>query len=129
MFLNAFSKHTLVPTNTLFSTRNGKITISGFQSYAGLKPGQTLKNSPTPDAPISLKTNSIVPGSAFNFGPTTSGSLALGGIYGESTPYLDEYRTPTNPYYLPPQTHRTTVAPPEQNTENTGVPSAAGSPA
>lgn len=105
--------------------------LTGFQSYAGLKPsGQAplVKNSAAPEStPISLKTNSIVPGSAFNFGPTTSGSLALGGIYGENTPYLDEYRAPTNPYYLPPQTHRSTA--PEQNTDNTGVPSAAGSPA
>lgn len=104
----------------------------GFQSYAGLKPpGQTglVKNTPPPEAtPISLKTNSIVPGSAFNFGPTTSGSLALGGIYGENTPYLEDYRASANPYYLPPQTHRST-AQPEQNTENTGVPSAAGTSA
>lgn len=76
-----------------------------------------------------MKTNSIVPGSAFNFGPTTSGSLALGHtIYGENTPYLEDYRASANPYYLPPQTHRPT-AQPEQSTENTGVPTAAGTPA
>lgn len=106
--------------------------FAGFQSYAGLKPpGQAglIKNpSSAETTPISLKTNSHVPGSAFNFGPTSSGSLALGGIYGENTPYLDEYRASANPYYLPPQTHRPTTQP-EQNTENTGVPTAAGPPA
>nr|CAI5862234.1 unnamed protein product [Callosobruchus analis] len=45
----------------------------GFQSYAGLKglPGAS------PEA-IALKTSSVVPGSAFNFGPTTAG---LAGLY------------------------------------------------
>lgn len=120
--------------NSIFSLIQIISTYSplGFQSYAGLKPSsQTglVKNTPPPEAtPISLKTNSIVPGSAFNFGPTSSGSLALGGIYGENTPYLDEYRASANPYYLPPQTHRTS-AQPEQNPDNTGVPTAAGSPA
>lgn len=71
----------------------------GFQSYAGLKPNSAKNAPPSESTAISLKTSSsIVPGSAFNFGPTTSG-LGLGtGMYGDSTPY------PPNPYYLP-QTH------------------------
>ncbi|VEN56377.1 unnamed protein product, partial [Callosobruchus maculatus] len=45
----------------------------GFQSYAGLKglPGASAEA-------IALKTSSVVPGSAFNFGPTTAG---LAGLY------------------------------------------------
>nr|CAH7757126.1 unnamed protein product [Callosobruchus chinensis] len=44
----------------------------GFQSYAGLKglPGASAEA-------IALKTSSVVPGSAFNFGPTTAGLASL----------------------------------------------------
>lgn len=80
----------------------------GFQSY-GLKPmnASSAKSvAPSESTAISLKTSSsIVPGSAFNFGPSTTG-LGLGpGIYGENTSYLEDFRNSANPYYLPP-THR-----------------------
>lgn len=98
----------------------------GFQSYTALKPASQSnalgKNSPTSEATaISLKTNSIVPGSAFNFGPTTSGSLA--GLYGENPSYLEDYRASANPYYL--QTHRPTAQPDQSadaNAVSTGPP-------
>ena len=73
------------------------ITSQGFQSYSGLKNSTVIE----PGA-ISLKTASVVPGSAFNFGPTPPG-LALGaGLYGDKDSYpnfLDEYRTGPN-YYI-----------------------------
>ncbi|XP_017462554.1 PREDICTED: homeobox protein Hox-A13-like [Rhagoletis zephyria] len=58
---------------------------------------------------ISLKTSAaeatgMVPGSAFNFGPTP-GSL---GLYGDqaaaaaASSYLDQFRDASNPYYMPP---------------------------
>ncbi|KAJ8957075.1 hypothetical protein NQ318_007288 [Aromia moschata] len=43
-------------------------TNQGFQSYAGLKGNSSIEPSA-----ISLKTSSVVPGSAFNFGPTPAG--------------------------------------------------------
>lgn len=61
----------------------------GFQSYAG------LKNTVSGDSAISLKTASVVPGSAFNFGPTGAGlglstwSVPDKEAYGG---FLDEYR-------------------------------------
>lgn len=57
---------------------------TAFQQYVGLKP--TEPSVP----PISLKTTSAVPGSAFNFGPGLNNSL-----YSEG--YLDELRQPA--YY------------------------------
>lgn len=84
----------------------------GFQSYAGLKSNpSTMKSSPTTDPSLALKTAAanMVPGSAFNFGPTPTGL----GLYGEQTGYLDEFRGTGNPYYLPgpphPTAHRTTT--------------------
>ncbi|XP_037049291.1 uncharacterized protein LOC119083644 isoform X3 [Bradysia coprophila] len=83
----------------------------GFQSYAGLKANpSTMKSSPTTDPSLALKTAAanMVPGSAFNFGPTPTGL----GLYGEQTGYLDEFRGTGNPYYLPgpphPSAHRST---------------------
>lgn len=86
-------------------------SMQGFQSYVDLKPSQSTgsKVAPPSESPaISLKTSSsIVPGSAFNFGPTSTAGLGLGtGIYGENTPYLDDYRNAANPYAYLPQTHR-----------------------
>jgi len=51
---------------------------------------------------IALKTvqTSVVPGSAFNFGPATSGL----GLYGDAAGFLDEYRSPPTGYYIPPGT-------------------------
>lgn len=69
----------------------------GFQSYVGLKSTASMEPSA-----ISLKTASVVPGSAFNFGPTPSG-LGLGsGLYADKdayTNFLDEFR-PTPNYYM-----------------------------
>lgn len=128
----------------------------GFQSYAAsLKPQSPSLNKrstpPSEATAISLKTNSLV-GSAFNFGPTSNSSLALGlppddaakryqqppCIYGENSAYLDDYRASTNPsmpYYLPPQTHRTAVPsdqsiPMDNNSQASGpVPPPSRSPA
>lgn len=59
---------------------------------------------------ISLKTASVVPGSAFNFGPSPS-ALGLGsGLYGDKDSYpnfLDEYRAAPN-YYIAAAHHRST---------------------
>lgn len=63
---------------------------------------------------ISLKTvqTSVVPGSAFNFGPATSGL----GLYGDAASFLDEYRSPPTSYYIPtgtdPGRDKQTPAPP-----------------
>lgn len=63
---------------------------------------------------IALKTvqTSVVPGSAFNFGPATSGL----GLYGDAAGFLDEYRSPPTGYYIPPGTDsgrdKQTPAPP-----------------
>lgn len=63
---------------------------------------------------IALKTvqTSVVPGSAFNFGPATSGL----GLYGDAAGFLDEYRSPPTGYYIPPGTDsgrdKQTSAPP-----------------
>lgn len=76
-----------------------------FQSYSGLKIPSAAANVSDPTA-ISLK--SVVPGSAFNYGPAP-----LTGLYGESPAYLDEFRGTPNPYYPPPPGigHRSTPDP------------------
>lgn len=82
----------------------------GFQSYSNLKTAIAAASSTTAggggssgsaaDATaISLKTASMMPASAFNFGPTSTGPL---GLYGETSSYLDDFRNPANHYYLPP---------------------------
>ncbi|XP_063240914.1 uncharacterized protein LOC134541412 isoform X2 [Bacillus rossius redtenbacheri] len=65
---------------------------TAFQQYVGGKASAEA-------SPIALKSSSIVPGSAFNFGPAAS---ALG-LYAEKEgfpAYLEEYRTPSPSYYL-----------------------------
>lgn len=76
-----------------------------FQSYSGLKIPSSAASGSDPSA-ISLK--SVVPGSAFNYGPTP-----LTGLYGENPAYLDEFRGTPNPYYPPPPglSHRSTPDP------------------
>ncbi|XP_055536475.1 protein split ends isoform X2 [Wyeomyia smithii] len=91
----------------------------GFQSYSGLKTtqpssasnnqtttpaatssiagGNVASNSSDP-SPISLKTANVVPGSAFNFGPGPAGLGLPSSLYGENSPYLDEFRANPNPY-------------------------------
>lgn len=76
-----------------------------FPNYGSLKIPSAAPNSTDPSA-ISLK--SVVPGSAFNYGPTP-----LTGLYGENPAYLDEFRGTPNPYYPPPPGlgHRSTPDP------------------
>lgn len=91
-----------------------QLANQGFQSY-GLKSLNAAppKATPPPETTaISLKTSSaIVPGSAFNFGPTSAGLGLAPGIYGENTAYLEDYRTAPNPYAYLPQTHRNPADP------------------
>ncbi|XP_030766018.1 uncharacterized protein LOC115890048 [Sitophilus oryzae] len=94
----------------------------GFQSYAGLKaPASTGTSSASNLEPgaISLKTSSVVPGSAFNFGPGTPGALGLGsGLYGESN-FLDEFRPPPNFYMAAAAAHHRST--PENQTAGKGA--------
>lgn len=87
-------------------------TPQGFQSYSGLK--NTVSGDPST---ISLKTANVVPGSAFNFGPTGTGlGLPSWGVApSEKDAYqgfLDEYRSQPN-YFLtrsaPENTSKETV--------------------
>lgn len=85
----------------------------------------------TTEPPIALKTSSsIVPGSAFNFGPSSTAGLGLGtGIYGENTSYLDDYRNAANPYAYLPQTHRNPSDPNNDPNVNAAASAAAASAA
>lgn len=66
----------------------------GFQSYFKNQSASAAGDSTS----ISLKTPNVVPGSAFNLGPTPPI-----GIYGENPGgYLDEFRGTPNHYYIPP---------------------------
>lgn len=66
-------------------------SAQGFQSYAGLK---------NTEPAISLKTASVVPGSAFNFGSTTGLGLPTWNPMEKDgySGFLDEYRSPN--YFL-----------------------------
>ncbi|CRL00038.1 CLUMA_CG013326, isoform A [Clunio marinus] len=74
-----------------------------FQSYPGLKIPSASAGAQDPSA-IALK--SVVPGSAFNYGPTP-----IPGLYGENPAYLDEFQRTSNPYYPPTLSHRSTPDP------------------
>lgn len=88
-----------------------------FQSFPGLKiPAGGTTTSPDP----SLSIKSVVPGSAFNYGPSP-----LTGIYAENSAYLEEFRGPQSSYYStalrstesidktnPPQAHPSTASSP-----------------
>lgn len=68
---------------------------TAFQQYVGVKSDSVI-SEPTA---ISLKTTSVVPGSAFNFGPRP-GCL---GIYSDKDAYagyLEDYRTASTNYYI-----------------------------
>lgn len=77
-----------------------------FQSFAGLKiPSASSSSSADP-------MKSVVPGSAFNYGPSPLG------LYGENSPYLDEFRGAQGSYYPPAlrssePTDKTTPNPPQ----------------
>lgn len=112
----------------------------GFQSYSHLKTNQTNnKASPnhllaessttslksttntTANLPISTSNPSVpgmVPGSAFNFGPSGAG---LGVLYGSpdgASSFMDDFRNTPNPYYIPPAHHRST---PDASSANSGT--------
>lgn len=90
----------------------------GFQSYAGLK---TSTSSMEPSA-ISLKTASVVPGSAFNFGSSTTGLSLPPGLYGDKDAYpnfLEDFRSTPSNYYMAAAAaahHRSTPENPEKTT-------------
>lgn len=88
----------------------------GFQSYAGIKTTGPQPTSAEASA-ISLKTASVVPGSAFNFGPGPAGL----GLY-ENSSYLEDYRGTPNPYYAPALGHRSTPDPSSIETQKNPPP-------
>lgn len=84
-----------------------------FQSYSGLK----IPGAPGGSDPSAISLKSVVPGSAFNYGPTP-----LTGLYGENPAYLDEFRGTPNPYYPPPLGHRSTPDPTTDKTSSNPPP-------
>jgi hypothetical protein len=70
---------------------------AGFQSYTNLKNTSNVQG--TSSEAISLKTASVVPGSAFNFGPGPGLPLPAGIYNPDNSAYLDESRGTENPYY------------------------------
>lgn len=95
----------------------------GFQSYSGMKTAQqppssssnqqsgassSSSNANAEPSAISLKTAAnVLQGSAFNFGPGPAGLGLPTSLYGENSPYLDEFRSnPTNAYPYLPSSHR-----------------------
>ncbi|KAF5282395.1 hypothetical protein FQA39_LY17592 [Lamprigera yunnana] len=87
---------TFTPTTSIDAAASSA-SNQGFQSYSGLKNTSTMEPSA-----ISLKTASVVPGSAFNFGPTPTGLGLSSGLYGEKDAYsnfLEDYRATPN-YYM-----------------------------
>ncbi|KAF5295477.1 hypothetical protein FQR65_LT10465 [Abscondita terminalis] len=119
---------TLTPPTTIDSTSSSASSNQGFQSYSGLKNASTMEPSA-----ISLKTASVVPGSAFNFGPTPTGLGLSTGLYGDKDTYpnfLEDYRTAPN-YYMAAAAaaahHRSTEANDKQaRSAHQPAPSAAG---
>jgi hypothetical protein len=101
----AMSQHQ-IPANQQQSHQQFAMHQQSFQSFAGLKipsAGSSTSNDPM---------KSMVPGSAFNYGPTPLG------LYGENSPYLDEFRGAQGSYYPPPlrsseATDKSTPNPPQ----------------
>ncbi|KAJ8924783.1 hypothetical protein NQ315_000936 [Exocentrus adspersus] len=86
-----------VATTNPGETQPANAANQGFQSYAGLK-----GNSSVEPSAISLKTSSVVPGSAFNFGPTPTGLGLSSTLYGDKDAYpnfLEDFRSAPN-YYM-----------------------------
>lgn len=76
------------------TTSTGGSGSTAFQQYVGLK-------STEPSA-ISLKTASVVPGSAFNFGPAPTGLGLSNSLYSDKdafSGFLDEFRPQPSSYY------------------------------
>lgn len=106
------------------------VAHQGFQAYPGHKtsqsstsassqppsasnaPGNVGSNSSANSEPsaISLKTANVVPGSAFNFGTGPAGLGLPSSLYGENSPYLDEFRNNPNPYPYLASSHRGSTA-------------------
>ncbi|XP_053689703.1 protein split ends isoform X2 [Sabethes cyaneus] len=113
----------------------------GFQTYSGLKTtqpssssnqtattssvaGNVASNTNSEPSVISLKTANIVPGSAFNFGPGPTGLGLPTSLYGENSPYLDEFRANPNPYPYLASSH---PRGPTGSSSSSGGPAADGS--
>lgn len=90
----------VVPTSSTSSSGN-----TAFQQYVNIKSNE-------PPA-ISLKTASVVPGSAFNFGPAPTNLGLTNPLYSEKEAYsgfLEDFRTQPSSYYsmVAAATHRST---------------------
>jgi hypothetical protein len=112
----SLSQHQLPATNQQ-QAHQQYVHQQTFQSFPGIKvPSASSSDS------SSLSIKSVVPGSAFNYGPPS-----IPGLYGENTAYLEEFRGSQNPYYSsalrtaesidksvtnPPQAHPTTPSSP-----------------
>lgn len=97
VYISIFNNSTAPTGTSAAETQPQTSTNQGFQSYAGLKGTSSLEPSA-----ISLKTSSVVPGSAFNFGPTPAGLGISPGLYADKDGYpnfLDEFRSAPN-YYM-----------------------------
>ena len=100
----------VVPTST-----NGSGSTA-FQQYVGLK-------STEPSA-ISLKTASVVPGSAFNFGPAPTGLGLSNSLYSEKDAYsglFEDFRSQPSSYYsmvAAAAHHRSTPDPSSEKTSH-----------
>lgn len=92
----------------------------GFQLYSDLKTASS-STAATDTSAISLKTaSSMVPGSAFNFGPSPTGLGLPTGMYGDNSGYLD-------PYYLS-SSHRTTAETTNDKSGNAATATASATP-
>ncbi|KAL7052395.1 hypothetical protein ACKWTF_004861 [Chironomus riparius] len=112
----SLSQHQL-PTTNQQQAHQQYVHQQTFQSFPGIKvPSASSSDS------SSLSIKSVVPGSAFNYGPPS-----IPGLYGDNSAYLEEFRGSQNPYYSsalrtaesidktvpnPPQAHPTTPASP-----------------
>lgn len=88
---------------------------TAFQQYVNLKSNE-------PPA-ISLKTASVVPGSAFNFGPAPTSLALTNSLYSEKEAYggfLEDFRSQPSSYYsmVAAATHRSTPDPAGEKTSN-----------
>lgn len=85
---------------------------SNQQTGASSSSNSGNANANTEPSAISLKTAAnVLQGSAFNFGPGPAGLGLPTSLYGENSPYLDEFRSnPTNAYPYLPSSHRGSAA-------------------
>lgn len=93
----------------------------GFQSYSHLKTNQPTSKVTEPNATslksagnastVTASVPSMLPGSAFNYGPSGAGLSALYGSADGTPNYMEDFRNTPNPYYIPPAHHRSTPDP------------------